>query len=96
MRLTICVTPNASVDRVDGCDTDGTGRRYLKVRVRAIPEKGKANKAVENLLSKAPKLPQSAVHVVTGQTTRIKTVRVDCTDGTVAAQLIGEWMAHDG
>jgi hypothetical protein len=44
--------------------------------VRAVPEKGKANTAIEALLSKALGLPKSAVSVEKGETQRIKTVRI--------------------
>jgi uncharacterized protein len=44
--------------------------------VRAVPEKGKANAAVEALLAKALGLPKSAVSVEKGETQRIKTVRI--------------------
>lgn len=71
---------------------DDAGRTYLKVRVRAVPEKGKANKAVEVVLAKALGLPKSAVRVVTGETSRIKGVDIDTEPGSAAARQIEEWM----
>ncbi|MGB3626719.1 MAG: DUF167 family protein [Henriciella sp.] len=92
MRLTVRVTPNASLDRVEGRVSDDAGRTYLKLRVRAVPENGKANRAVEKLLAKALKLPKSAVRVVTGETSRIKGVDIDTETGSAAARQIEEWM----
>lgn len=46
------------------------------MRVRAVPEKGKANAAIEQVLAKALGLPKSAVSVEKGETQRIKTVRI--------------------
>ena len=92
MRLAVRVTPNASADRVEGWAMDDAGRTYLKVRVRAVPEKGKANKAVEVVLAKALGLPKSAVRVVTGETSRIKGVDIDTEPGSAAARQIEEWM----
>jgi uncharacterized protein (TIGR00251 family) len=68
--------PNASKDAIDGLGEEASGRRFLKVRVRAVPEKGKANAAIEALLAKALGLPKSAIAVEKGETQRIKTVRI--------------------
>lgn len=53
------------------------GQAHLKARVTAVPEKGKANKALVALLSKALKVPKSAVSVVSGETARQKILRID-------------------
>lgn len=68
--------PNASKDAVEGLGAEASGQRYLKVRVRAVPEKGKANAAIETVLAKSLGLPKSAVSVEKGETQRIKTVRI--------------------
>lgn len=94
MRLTVRVTPNASNDEIQGRAVDDAGREFLKLKVRAVPEGGKANRAVEKLLAKALKLPKSAVRVVTGETSRIKGVDIDTEDGSAAARQIEEWMGH--
>ena len=48
----------------------------LRVRVSAVPDKGKANAAVVALLAKALGVPKSAVSVVSGETSRMKTLDV--------------------
>lgn len=48
----------------------------LRVRVSAVPDKGKANAAVAALLAKALGVPKSAVSVVSGETNRLKTLAV--------------------
>jgi uncharacterized protein (TIGR00251 family) len=68
--------PNASKDAVEGVGADASGQTFLKVRVRAVPEKGKANAAIEQVIAKALGLPKSAVSVEKGETQRIKTVRI--------------------
>ncbi|RIJ30994.1 DUF167 family protein [Henriciella algicola] len=92
MRLSVRVTPNASADRIEDLTHDADGRPSLKVRVRAVPEKGKANVAVEALLAKALGLPKSAVKVVTGQASRTKGVDIETENGSAAARQIEEWM----
>ena len=47
------------------------------MRVRAVPEDGKANAAVEKLLAKRLGLPKSAVRVVTGGKNRLKGLEID-------------------
>ena len=49
----------------------------LKMRVRAAPEKGRANRAVERLLAAELGLPAGSLRVVAGQTGRDKTVEID-------------------
>jgi uncharacterized protein YggU (UPF0235/DUF167 family) len=49
----------------------------LKVRVRAVAEKNKANRALEKLIAKSLKIGKTAVRVISGETSRSKTVRID-------------------
>ncbi|MEP0314636.1 MAG: DUF167 family protein [Hyphomonas sp.] len=88
-RLTVRVQPNASADRVETWETDAAGRTYLKVRVRAVPEGGKANAAVEKLIAKWLGVPKSAVRVVTGGKNRLKGLDIDGPPD-LAAKLAGD------
>jgi uncharacterized protein YggU (UPF0235/DUF167 family) len=47
------------------------------VQVTAAPEKGKANAAVVEVLAEALDLPKSALRIVSGETSPLKTVEVD-------------------
>ncbi len=76
-RLIVRLTPSGGADRIDGCATDDAGRTYLKARVRAAPEDGKANAALEALLAKALGVAKSKVNVARGATARLKTVEVE-------------------
>ncbi|MCA8900789.1 MAG: DUF167 domain-containing protein [Hyphomonas sp.] len=88
-RLTIRVQPKSSADRVEDWAVDDAGRRFLKVRVRALPEDGKANAAVEAVVAKWLGVPKSAVEVVTGGKTRIKGLDIEGPP-ELAARLSGE------
>jgi len=87
LRLRLRVTPNASLDRIDGPETLADGTTVLRLRVRAVPENGKANAAVILLLAKALGLPRSAVTLVAGETARLKTVLVEGDPDDLAARL---------
>lgn len=76
VRLHLRVTPNASADRIEGTEQRDDGSAVLRVRVTAVPDKGKANAAVIALLAKALGVPKSAVTVVAGETARLKTLHV--------------------
>ncbi|MBZ9675441.1 DUF167 family protein [Mesorhizobium sp. ES1-1] len=70
------LTPKSALDRLEGADTSADGRSHLKARVRAVPENGAANKALEKLVGKALGVPASAVSVIAGGTSRLKTLRI--------------------
>ncbi|MBZ9767778.1 DUF167 family protein [Mesorhizobium sp. CA6] len=74
--LFVRLTPKAALDRIEGVETAADGRNHLKARVRAVPENGAANTALERLMAKALGVPVSAVSVVAGGTSRLKTLRV--------------------
>ena len=72
--LAVRVTPNAAADRIEGIETRDDGTSALRLRVRAVPDKGKANAAVIALLGKALGVPKSSISVATGETARLKTL----------------------
>lgn len=76
-RLRVRLTPSGGADRIDGKAIDEAGLPYLKARVRAAPEKGEANAALEKLLAKALGVPKSNVQVARGATARVKTVEIE-------------------
>ena len=79
VRLFIHLTPKASKDEVGEIVDLGAGPRggvVLKVRVRAIPDKGKANKAVIKLLAKWLGLPKSSLELLSGSRSRQKCIKI--------------------
>jgi len=74
--LFVRLTPKSSADAIDGVQVGADGAVHLAARVRAVPDKGAANAALEKLLADRLDLPKRAVGVVAGSTSRLKTVRL--------------------
>lgn len=76
-KLRVRLTPNGGADRIDGRAMDADGGAYLKARVRAAPEDGKANAALEALIAKAFGVAKGKVSVARGATARLKTIDIE-------------------
>ncbi|MBD9558286.1 DUF167 domain-containing protein [Ensifer sp. ENS03] len=76
VRLTVRLTPNGGRDAIDGLEA-ADGEEYLKVRVRAVPEKGKANQALLAFLAKTLGLATSKLSLISGETQRKKILRIE-------------------
>ena len=77
VEIALRLTPRGGRDAIDGVEVVSDGRSILKARVRAVPEDGEANRAVERLIAKTLGVPNSAVRVGAGHTSRIKNIAVD-------------------
>jgi uncharacterized protein (TIGR00251 family) len=75
LRLLLTVSSSASRDEIVGRH----GARW-KVRVRAAPERGKANAAVVALVARTVEVQASAISLVSGHRSREKVVEIDGLD----------------
>jgi len=85
--LFVRLTPRSSRDCLDGIERSDNGRSWLAVRVRAIPDKGAANAALESLLAAKLCLPRRSVVVVSGTTARFKILRITSPPDNLGASL---------
>ena len=69
--LSFRLTPRASRDAIGGHKAD-----VIQARVRAVPEDGRANMALVELVAEELGVPKSTVSVASGQTSRLKTLLV--------------------
>ena len=76
MQLRVKVTPNARTTQILGWEDDPGAGRLLRVRLRAAPVEGKANKALLVFLAKELGVAKSALRIVKGETSRVKTLEV--------------------
>ncbi len=74
--LTVRLTPKSARDEIAGLEDFG-GETALKARVRALPEQGRANEALERLIATWLKVPPPLVKVAQGGTSRAKQVLVE-------------------
>lgn len=75
--LAIRLTPNGGRDSLESIEVTADGNPHLRARVTAVPEKGRANKALIALLSKSLKCPKSAITLASGDTARQKILRIE-------------------
>lgn len=76
MELFVRLTPNARRDGFSGLVDGPEGGVRLAVQVRAVPEKGRANDALVALVAGELGVPRRAVALVSGATSRLKTLRI--------------------
>ena len=77
IRFAVRLTPKGGRDAIAGWQQDASGKRYLRARVSAPPENGKANQALIRLIAKALHVGSSSVQIVSGATSRIKIVEIE-------------------
>lgn len=87
VRFHVRLTPRGGRDALDGWTNVSCDAKYLKARVRAVPEDGKANTALVALLAEVLGVPKSAVKIVSGTTSRLKKVEVTGDVDPLAARL---------
>ena len=68
--IRIHIIPNAKIDRV-------VGERGDVIKLRALAVEGKANTALRCFLAEELNIPQRAIMLVRGQTSRDKVIRID-------------------
>jgi len=70
------VIPNASKNAICGLMEDASGQQLIKVKVTAIPDAGKANKALIKFLSQEWGIKSADIEIISGQTSRYKKLLV--------------------
>lgn len=72
LSIDISVIPKARHQR---CMLDGRGN--LRVYLTSVPEKGRANSELIEVLASALRLPKKAITIVFGETSRKKRISID-------------------
>lgn len=74
--LTVRLTPKGGRDALDGIAQLADGRAVLKARVRAAASEGEANSALVQLIASSLAVPPTSVSLITGETARIKRLKI--------------------
>jgi len=83
------LTPKGGRDAIDGAATLADGTRVLLVRVRAVPEDGKANAALLRLIAAKAGAPPSRARLIAGAKSRLKQVAIEGDPAALIARLAG-------
>jgi uncharacterized protein (TIGR00251 family) len=87
LALAVRLTPRGGRDALEGVTQLSDGRSVLAARVRAAPESGSANAALVELIAAALKVRKRDVELVSGSTSRLKTVHIAGDAAALAAAL---------
>ncbi len=72
MILYVKITPNAKSNSIVGFQEE-----VLKIKIQAIPDKGKANSELINFLSKELSIPKKHITILSGHTSRLKKLSLE-------------------
>jgi len=75
IKLVVRLTPRAGHDAIDGVKIGADGA-YLQARVRAVPEDGRANRALIALVADAFGVAKTSVTLASGHTSRLKVLHI--------------------
>ncbi len=76
LRIAIRLTPKGRRDAIEGLAETADGGAEIRASVTAVPEDGKANRALVKLLAKSWGVPKSAISIVAGETDRHKILSI--------------------
>lgn len=91
VRVAVRLTPKASRNGIAGMAADADGRAYVKLRVTAPAQDGKANSALLKLLAKECELARSALRIASGKKDRTKSIFV-AGDPPLLMQNLQRWI----
>lgn len=72
MLIKVKVKSNAKKEEIKKIEEN-----FYEVRTTAVPEKGKANKKVIEIISKYLKIPKSRIRILKGETSKEKLIKID-------------------
>lgn len=74
--MAIRLTPRSAKEGLGGIWRDDKDASWLQAQVRAIPEKGQANRALIRIIAKRLSVPAKDIEIESGDTSRLKRLRL--------------------
>lgn len=74
--LRIKVLPKSPKNEVVEILEDADGEKTIKIRIKAVPEKGKANAELIKFLSKELSVPRDKISIISGKTEQLKLIKI--------------------
>ncbi|NGX41112.1 MAG: hypothetical protein KR126chlam4_00948 [Candidatus Anoxychlamydiales bacterium] len=71
MIIKVKIIPKSKVNQIISFEED-----TLKIRIKASPEKGKANKELIRFIAKSLSIAQNRISIVSGHTSRLKKLQI--------------------
>ena len=84
IEFNVKVVPGSSKTAIAGVLDDS-----LKIKIAAAPEKGKANKALIEYLSKELGVKKNDISIITGEHSPVKRIRIACINTDAIIDLLG-------
>jgi len=72
MIIKVKIIPKSKVNQIIGFTED-----TLKIRIKATPEKGKANKELIRFIAKSLHVAQSKISIISGHSSRLKKLQIE-------------------
>ena len=74
---------NGNSDQIMGTEERANGKTYLKIKTSSVAENGRANEAIIKLLAKTLSIPKSSIMVLSGHTSREKSILVNASKADI-------------
>jgi uncharacterized protein len=74
--LRIKVLPRSATTEIAEIMTDSEDKKTIKIKVRAIPEKGRANKELIKFLSKETGVDIKKIKIISGKSEQLKLIKI--------------------
>jgi len=75
--LRIKVIPRSNKTEIAEIMKDQAGEKTIKIRIKAVPEKGKANKELIKFISKELKISKDDIKIISGKTDKLKLIKIN-------------------
>ncbi|MBI5754548.1 DUF167 domain-containing protein [Candidatus Peregrinibacteria bacterium] len=74
--LRIKVIPKSPKNEITEIMTDDSGEKTIKIRIKAVPKKGRANAELIKFLSKKFNVDKNKISIISGAGSQLKLIRI--------------------